>query len=96
MMDPAKMLTQAQCRKLLEEVEGNPEDFPHWIHTETGYIPVQVADDMLVIPWEIILEHGKLYIQYVQDWDFSPDETEEERTERITKALECVGGSFPW
>lgn len=95
-MPPEEMITKAQCRSWLVEYEFDADEFPVWIHTDTGYIPIAADEEQITIPWELILEHGKKRIRFVQDWDFAPDVSPEERKRRIDEAIKQVGGSFPW
>lgn len=94
-MEAHHMMTQGRARQILKESEYAP-GFDVWLHTHTGYIPAMVSEDTIAFPWEVVLEHGKIYVRHIQDWHHPKEMPLEDRAKKIEEQVKLVGGNFPW
>ena len=81
-------------KETYEEHAENGRDVPKisvWFRLKTGWLPAWQLFELVILPWEIVLEHGRRYVRYVQNhYDNAT------KPGYIDERVKLVGGSFPW
>jgi hypothetical protein len=83
-------------RTRYEEAEAKKEYWfrpTHWIELPSGSLPLQIHVGRVRVYWPAVLEHGKYYIRFIEDFSMYPLEA---RQARINERVRTVGGSYPW
>ena len=90
-------VSQARAQQLHDEVYDELETpaIDRWVQLTTGMMPLRIFFDQVVLTWEVVLEHGRYYVQHLQDRS-GDGLSEEERARRIVDEVKMVGGIGPW
>ena len=89
-------VTMDEARQIFDEIyeEHPPEEKPRlqqWFELATGWLPLWYCLDDCIVPWEVVLEHGRRYVRYTQNhYDKAAI------SGYIDGQVKLVGGSYPW
>ena len=88
-------VTRAESERIYAETyeEMPPDVVPvisRWVELVTGWMPLLFSGEFCILPWNVVLEHGRRYVRYRQNHYSNADQPG-----YIDAQVKLVGGNFP-